>query len=67
MNGTLLQYECRLSGGDAMRWLGHSNLTLCNIICSNFFHSLAAGMQKRLVGVLAPSLALEPPGGIFMT
>ena len=32
-NGTLLQYECRLSGGDTMRWWGHSNPTLCNIIC----------------------------------
>ena len=50
-----------------MRWLGHSNLTLCNITCSNFFHSQAAGTQKLLVGVLEPSLTPESPSGISTT
>ena len=29
-------YECRFSGGDTMRWWGHSNPTLCKRICLNF-------------------------------
>ena len=27
-NGTLSFYECRFSGGDTMRWWGHSNPTI---------------------------------------
>ena len=37
MNGTLLQYECRLIGRDTIRW-EHSNPTLCNIIWTFFTH-----------------------------
>ena len=29
MNGTLSFYECRFSGGDTMKWWGHSNPILC--------------------------------------
>ena len=40
-NGTLSFYKCRLSGGDIMRWQGHSDPTLCKRICLNFLHSQA--------------------------
>ena len=53
MNGTLPLYEYRFSGGDTLRWWGHSNITLCKIICLNLLHSQAAGMQKR-VQTVAP-------------
>ena len=36
-NGTLLFYECRLSGGDTQRWREYLNPTYCNQICLNFF------------------------------
>ena len=60
MNGTLLQYEYRLSGRDTMRWWRHSNPTLCNIIYLNILHSQAVGMQKLWVRALMPSLTPEP-------
>ena len=47
MNGTLSFYECRLSGGDTMRWWGHSNPTCCNQICLNLLHSPVKGMLKH--------------------
>ena len=37
MNGTLSFYECRFSGGDTMRWWGHSNST-----CAKEFFELFA-------------------------
>ena len=60
MNGTMLQYEYRLSGRDTMKWWRHSNATLCNIIYLNILHSQAVGMQKLWVRELMPSLTPEP-------
>ena len=39
-------FECRFSGGDTMRWWGHSNPTICKKNCLNFLHSQVAEMQK---------------------
>ena len=36
MNVTLSFYECRFSGGDAMRWWGHWNPTLCKRVVWTF-------------------------------
>ena len=45
-NGTLSFYECRFSGGDTMRWRGHSTPTLHKRICFNFLHSQAVGIEN---------------------
>ena len=54
MNGPLSFYECRFSGGDTMRWWGHSNPTLCKRICLNFLHSQVVWTPKREVFVSLP-------------
>ena len=50
MNGNLLFYECRLSGGNTMRCWGHSNFTLAHWQMHGHIHPM-------------PSLAPEPPDG----
>ena len=70
MNGTLLQYECRLSGGDTMRWLGHLNHNSCNIICSNFFSHRQWGCKnfgcEYSSHLPRPSHLVEFPRPIFL-
>ena len=63
-NGTLLFYECRLSGGYTQRWWGHSNR---NSICLNYLHSQAMEMLKHLLMPARNLLSSEPPGEIFTT
>ena len=46
MNCILPFYECRFSGGDTMRWWGHSNPTLCKRICFNFFTHAVTGHKN---------------------
>ena len=50
MNGTLSFYECRFSGGDTMKWYGHS---IWKRICLNFLRSQVAGTQKLPMRPLA--------------
>ena len=64
-NGTLPFSECRLSGEDTQRWLGHSNPTCCNQIRLNLLHLEVVGMAKHLVCThLHPN---EPHGEAFTT
>ena len=52
-NDTLPFYKCRFSGGGGrgtMRWWGHSNPTLCKIICLNLFALTCGGDAKTSPG-----------------
>ena len=40
-------YECRFSGGNTMRWWGHSNPTICQRIYLNLFYSKVWSGQKK--------------------
>ena len=73
-NGTLSFCECRFSGGDTLRWWGHSNSTLKQ---KNLFELLAhtgSGDAKTLdMNTCAqtqhsyPSHLVEFPGTIFLS
>ena len=51
-----------VTGGDTVKWWGHSNPTLCKRTCLNFLHSQVVETQELWVRAFAALPALEPPG-----
>ena len=67
MSSIFYFHNYRFSGGNTMMWWWHSNHTLCIRICLNVLHSQVAETKNFQALALVPSLASEPPSGIFTT
>ena len=62
MNGILSFYECRFSGGDTMRWWGHTNPTVCKKYLYELFALTGSGDIKTSD---VSTNTQEPPLWIF--